>query len=157
MKLIRLISTLALIFSMSPLSAVRAEMASESFRVPADVISGGGAAIASPGFRSNSSLGQATPLMAPGEPPYSSSYDQYPGFWYSQQFAGLVFCDGDFDIDGDVDGSDLALFSADFGRIDCASGPRCEGDFDSDGDVDGSDLAKFSGNFGRIDCPTAFR
>ena len=26
---------------------------------------------------------------------------------------------GDFDTDGDVDGSDLAIFAADFGRMDC--------------------------------------
>ena len=29
-------------------------------------------------------------------------------------------CEGDFDCDGDVDGSDLAVFAADFGRTDCA-------------------------------------
>lgn len=28
-------------------------------------------------------------------------------------------CPGDFDLDGDVDGSDLAIFSQNFGRIDC--------------------------------------
>ena len=28
-------------------------------------------------------------------------------------------CPGDFDCDGDVDGSDLSIFSADFGRTDC--------------------------------------
>jgi len=28
-------------------------------------------------------------------------------------------CEGDFDDDGDVDGSDLAVFAADFGRTDC--------------------------------------
>jgi streptogramin lyase len=31
-------------------------------------------------------------------------------------------CEGDFDNDGDVDGSDLAIFAADFGRTDC---PYC--------------------------------
>jgi hypothetical protein len=64
-------------------------------------------------------------------------------------------CKGDFDTDGDVDGSDLAVFSADFGRTDCKEDgvPYCEGDFDSDGDVDGSDLAVFSADFGRTDCP----
>ena len=30
-------------------------------------------------------------------------------------------CEGDFDSDGDVDGSDLAVFAADFGRTDCPS------------------------------------
>jgi len=28
-------------------------------------------------------------------------------------------CEGDFDGDGDVDGSDLAIFAEDFGRTDC--------------------------------------
>jgi len=63
------------------------------------------------------------------------------------------FCQGDFAHDGDVDGSDLAIFAADFGRTDCDSGSDCEGDFDGDGDVDGSDLAVFAADFGRTDCP----
>ena len=62
-------------------------------------------------------------------------------------------CEGDFDHDGDVDGSDLAVFAADFGRTDCVNPPPCEGDFDHDGDVDGSDLAIFAADFGRTDCP----
>ena len=62
-----------------------------------------------------------------------------------------LFCQGDFDFDGDVDGSDLSTFSADFGRTDCHGG--CEGDFDQDGDVDGTDLSTFSADFGRTDCP----
>jgi len=60
-------------------------------------------------------------------------------------------CEGDFDGDGDVDGSDLTIFASDFGRTDCVD--DCEGDFDSDGDVDGSDLAVFAADFGRTDCP----
>ena len=38
----------------------------------------------------------------------------------STVIAGTV-CEGDFDTDGDVDGSDLAVFAADFGRTDCSS------------------------------------
>jgi hypothetical protein len=60
-------------------------------------------------------------------------------------------CEGDFDGDGDVDGSDLAVFAADFGRADCSD--DCEGDFGNDGDVDGSDFAVFAADFGRTDCP----
>jgi hypothetical protein len=63
----------------------------------------------------------------------------------------IDFCRGDFEPDGDVDGSDLAVFAADFGRTDCSN--DCEGDFNSDGDVDGSDLAIFAADFGRTDCP----
>lgn len=65
----------------------------------------------------------------------------------------IQVCEGDFDSDGDVDGSDLAIFSADFGRTDCASEPICAGDLDNDGDADGSDLATFSADFGRVNCP----
>lgn len=64
----------------------------------------------------------------------------------------IVTCPGDFDNDGDVDGSDLAVFAADFGRTDCDTGEECEGDFDEDDDVDGSDLATFAADFGRTDC-----
>lgn len=64
-------------------------------------------------------------------------------------------CPGDFDHDGDVDGSDLAVFAADFGRTNCCELKiePCEGDFDKDCDVDGSDLAVFAADFGRTDCP----
>lgn len=67
----------------------------------------------------------------------------------------VSLCEGDFDTDADVDGSDLAVFAADFGRTDCNDDgvPDCEGDFDKDGDVDGSDLAVFAADFGRTDCP----
>jgi len=63
-------------------------------------------------------------------------------------------CEGDFDGDGDVDGTDLAIFAAHFGRTDCGTGPPCEGDFPpADGDVDGSDMAIFAADFGRTECP----
>jgi hypothetical protein len=68
-------------------------------------------------------------------------------------FAAIDLCEGDFELDGDVDGSDLAVFAADFGRTDCDVGPPCEGDFDGDNDVDGTDLAVFAADFGRTDCP----
>ena len=69
-------------------------------------------------------------------------------------YIAIDLCEGDFNSDGDVDGSDLALFAADFGRTNCDSSPHCKGDFDSDNDVDGSDLATFAADFGRTDCPT---
>jgi hypothetical protein len=65
--------------------------------------------------------------------------------------SSLPVCEGDFNNDVDVDGSDLAVFAADFGRTDCVG--DCGGDFDEDGDVDGSDLAVFAADFGRTDCP----
>lgn len=76
------------------------------------------------------------------------------GRW-GTRFGSFTFavCQGDFEPDGDVDDSDLVVFAADFGRIDCAIGPPCEGDFEPDGDVDGADLAIFSADFGRTDCP----
>jgi hypothetical protein len=68
-------------------------------------------------------------------------------------YYGSCTCPGDFDHDGDVDGSDLTVFAADFGHTNCAVPTPCEGDFDRDGDVDGSDLAIFAADFGRTDCP----
>ena len=62
-------------------------------------------------------------------------------------------CKGDFDLDRDVDGSDLAVFAADFGRTDCSAENPCSGDFDNNSNVDETDLAVFSAYFGRTDCP----
>ena len=62
-------------------------------------------------------------------------------------------CEGDFLMDGDVDGTDVNVFFGDFGRRDCFAGPLCEGDLDADGDVDGTDVNRFFGDFGRRDCP----
>ena len=54
------------------------------------------------------------------DPPYSTNYDLYPGFWYTVELEPVTEpCEGDFDDDSDVDGSDLAVFAADFGRTDC--------------------------------------
>ncbi len=59
-------------------------------------------------------------------------------------------CEGDFDNDGDVDGSDLSKFTPSFGHVNCSvEFDFCSGDFDNDGDVDGSDLGKFSEDFGK--------
>jgi len=66
---------------------------------------------------------------------------------YKLTFGG---CRGDFNTDGDVDGSDLSLFAAEFGKTNCNW--QCTGEFDCDGDVDGTDLAEFAAEFGRTDC-----
>ena len=63
-------------------------------------------------------------------------------------------CEGNFDADDDVDGSDATFFKSDFGRS-RFSNPCyhtediCNGDFDCDGDVDGSDAILFKQDFGR--------
>ena len=81
-------------------------------------------------------------------------FDPNRGFGAGNYFVEM--CEGDFDGDGHVDGSDLAVFAADFGRTDCAVGPACEGDLDGDGDCDGLDLAIFAADFGRTDCPVIY-
>ncbi len=66
-----------------------------------------------------------------------------------------TICHSDFNNDGDVDGSDLAVFATDFGQTDYVTPPPYEGDFGGNGDVNGSDLAVFAMDFGRTDCPQA--
>ena len=62
-------------------------------------------------------------------------------------------CEGDFDCDGDQDGTDAAGFKVHFGRSGfnnpCTYDNPCYGDFDEDGDADGTDAAKFKEDFGR--------
>ena len=108
-----------------------AGMGSENFQIPTSVISGGGEPAGSENFQTNSTLGQPSPLMDSADPPYSENYFIDSGFWYTLDaeagcpdlacFAltfGLQSGDTgynrgcDFDGDGDVDGSDLAEFTA---------------------------------------------
>ena len=63
-------------------------------------------------------------------------------------------CEGDFEPDGDVDGTDAIAFKADFFRKDCAELDPCNGDFECDGDVDGIDAVIFKADFMRKDCPS---
>ena len=60
-------------------------------------------------------------------------------------------CYGDCDGDGDVDGSDLALFMEDF-LANNLEGP-CSADFNEDGLVNEEDSARFATCLGRTDCP----
>jgi hypothetical protein len=75
-------------------------------------------------------------------------------------------CEGDFNGDGKVDGSDAANFKADFGRgglnKPCSNALPCKGDFTCDKNVSGTDAALFKSDFGRNSlnkpcpsCPTA--
>jgi len=62
-------------------------------------------------------------------------------------------CEGNFDCDGDCDGTDAALFKLNFGRSSfsspCNESNPCNGDFDCDNDCDGTDAANFKTDFGR--------
>ena len=62
-------------------------------------------------------------------------------------------CEGDFECDGDCDGTDATLFKTDFGRSiftnPCNNISQCNGDFDCDGDCDGTDATSFKVDFGR--------
>jgi hypothetical protein len=69
-------------------------------------------------------------------------------------------CEGNFDCDSDIDGTDAATFKGDVGRHlmtdPCTDLNPCNGDFSCDGDVDGSDAALFKQDFGRgylLQCP----
>ena len=129
-----------------------AQMSSANYSIPSSVLAGGGGAMSSGNFQTISTAAQPSPLEVLGYTD-STNFYLYPGFWNTVAIVIPEACEGDFDEDGDVDGSDLATFAADFGRTDCGTGLPCEGDFDDDSDVDGSDLATFAADFGRTDCP----
>ena len=104
-------------------------MQSSSYTITADVVSGGGGSLSSATYRLESTIGQPTPIMDQTEPPYSTSYDLYPGFWYAMESAPVCM--------------DITAFAVSFGFMDFdfSYNPVC--DFDSDGDVDGIDLFNF--------------
>jgi hypothetical protein len=82
-----------------------------------------------------------------------SQLDTYPPL--GNGIGDACDCEGNFNcaVDQDVDGSDAALFKADFGRgtiLDpCTGENSCNGDFSCDGDVDGTDASLFKSDFGR--------
>lgn len=111
-----------------------AEMRSDNYRIPTSVMSGGGAPMTSDSYQTDSTLGQPSPLMDPADPPYSTNYALYPGFWYTLE-AAVAVCE------------DLSCFAATYGLISGDAGFNTVCDFDEDGDVDGSDLANFVTGF----------
>ncbi len=80
-----------------------------------------------------------------------------PGFDTTFGFGLLniaaLYCEGNFDCDSDVDGSDASTFKNNFGRSSfldpCTDLNPCYGDFNCDSDVDGSDAKIFKTDFGR--------
>jgi len=62
-------------------------------------------------------------------------------------------CEGNFDCDRDVDGSDAFSFRQSFGRSlvlnPCTTESPCHGDFNCDHDCDGTDAVTLKGDFGR--------
>lgn len=111
-----------------------AGMESESYRITTSTMSGGGGPMGSANYQTNSTLGQSSPLMDPADPPYSTSYDLYPGFWHTVWLG--YGCWFDLDGDGDVDGKDLAELAEGFGT-----------------EFDDSDLDFLVEEFGRANCP----
>jgi hypothetical protein len=90
--------------------------------------------------------------------PEPEAYDSSVPDVYPPQGNGIgdaCDCEGNFNcaVDPDVDGSDAALFKADFGRSviiePCTNEAPCNGDFNCDGDADGTDAALFKQDFGR--------
>jgi hypothetical protein len=85
-----------------------------------------------------------------GSPGFDNTYGY--GLVQASPF-NVCDCEGNFDGDSDVDGTDGQTFKADFGRSQysnpCETINPCNGDFDCDGDVDGNDAAVFKEDFGR--------
>lgn len=129
--------------------AAHAGMSSASYRIDASVLSGGGAPMNSASYRLNSTLGQSTPLMNPDDicPPWSISYENYPGFWYTFKVAAACVLNGDLDGDKDVDIDDYRILKNNYG-----STGGSVADIDGDGDVDIDDYRILKNNYGST-CP----
>ena len=111
--------------------SAQAQMASENYRIPSSVFSGGGASMdsgAGGSYWMDGTVGQPSPLMDPDDPPVSMDYLLFPGFWYTLE-PGIALCE------------DLPSFASAFGSLGFSF---C--DPDEDGDVDGYDLAGFAGS-----------
>ena len=82
-----LISILCLFFLFSPVQA--SEMSSASFTLEAAGFSSGGGPSAGSSFRTNTTLGQSTPLRLAAYPE-STSFRNYPGLRYQIEEYGIL-------------------------------------------------------------------
>ena len=105
---------------------------SENYAISTSVFSGGGESMGSANFNATGTIGQPSPLMDPADPPYSTNYDLYPGFWYTLEAAAEC--------------GDLASFAAAFGHVNGEPGYNSSCDSEPDDDVDGLDLAEYAGS-----------
>ena len=71
---------IALVFGV--VTGAQTQTGSDNYGIQNSLQSGGGTAAASANYQMNSTVGQPSPLMDPIEPPFSDTYDLYPGFWY---------------------------------------------------------------------------
>jgi hypothetical protein len=108
MKMIVFYTLIILSFILRGSTPAMERMESTSYQISSSVISGGGEPMSSSNYQTNSTLGQASPLMDQDDPFWSGSYDIYPGFWFTLSYTASF---ADLDEDGDVDGNDLAEFS----------------------------------------------
>ena len=92
-----------------------------------------------------------------GSDPVQVEVTGFEGAEYSPTtaLAGEI-CRGDFDKNGGVDPSDLAVFAAAFGAVAGHVNYNAAADFDGTGGVDGGDLRDFSVSYGRLDCPMCY-
>ena len=128
----KLIGLLVILFcSLASSLTLFADMKSYNYSINTSVLSSGGTHGGSTNYEIESTLGQSSPLLDPSDPPLSTNYDLYPGFWYTIGAFGVT-CPGDFNGDGDVDGVDLADYIFDYG---------------------GLGLDVFAANFGKKNCP----
>lgn len=128
MKKIAWLAVMAVLF-LGLSKPVFAGMQSANFKIPTSHFPGSGASMGSADFKMQSSLGQSSPLLDVTTPSYSSSYELYPGYWYTLN-VGMADCD-------------LAAFASVFGSLSGDENYSLMCDFDEDGDVDGSDLYDF--------------
>jgi hypothetical protein len=123
-----LVLSVGLVLALAP--GAFAGMQSGSYAITTAVFSGGGGSMTSDSYSLHATIGQPTPLLDQAGPPYSTTYDLYPGFWYTLSATSPV-C------------ADLAAFAAAFGALDGDLNFSFSCDLNSDGDVDGSDLIEF--------------
>ena len=143
---------LILFLSLAAAVPCSAGMSSQNYRMPSSVMAGGGEAMGSATYRTDGTLGQASPLLGASSPSQSAGYRLYPGYWYTLAHAEVDVCECDLNDDGRCDMRDWLLFGIRWGATDCATVP-CACDLNDDGRCDMRDWLIFGQDWGRTDCP----
>ncbi len=139
-KMLYLIITVAsvLCFAMAGFAA----MQSENYKITAAVASGGGEPVSSTNYKTNSTIGQSSPVMDTGDASWSTNYKLYSGFWYVAD--GIADCidveNGDVSGDGEITLSDAILVLKNMVGMDASSAVNKCADSNGDGKIGLADM-----------------
>ncbi len=122
-----------------------AVMQSDNYKITASVASGGGEPVSSTNYKTNSTIGQSSPAINTDDPPGSTNYNLYSGFWYvADSIDDCVDVEiGDISGDGEITLADAILVLKNMVGMDASPAVNKCADSNGDGRIGLEDMILF--------------